>query len=72
MNNTWQDISTAPRDGTVFLAYSAHFNLPLPTKWVEDSERFRGVCFYGDDDEVRFWIDVVATHWRPLPSPPTK
>lgn len=57
----WEDISTAPRDGTEVWGYAppAHGLEPL-----------QGWCAYHPDagwciDELR---DI--THWRPLPPPP--
>ena len=55
----WQDISTAPKDGTpILVADSGPYAFV-----VEWSSRFRG--WYGADK----WI-WEPTHWQPLPAPP--
>ncbi|TXH14962.1 MAG: DUF551 domain-containing protein [Hyphomicrobiaceae bacterium] len=58
----WQPISTAPRDGTLFLAWApAAEGLPAMFSlcaWHPDA----GFCI----DELR-----EASHWMPLPDPPT-
>lgn len=65
----WQDISTAPRDGTDLL--------------VANSRVFGGhmtvVSFYEEDDGRQFWLSQemesyqidTFTHWMPLPTPPS-
>jgi len=57
----WLPISTAPKDGTQFLAFEkgGHFNC-----WWHDNG-------YGE----QYWMDEAdsepnPTHWMPLPSPP--
>jgi hypothetical protein len=64
----WQQIETAPKDGTAFLAY-----------WLRrypDGTRYEAitpyvVAFY---ERGRFWPyyleDDQPTHWMPLPEPP--
>lgn len=57
----WQDISTAPRDGTEVLVY-------VP--------RRLGALYAGASNPtgVQWWSrnlgDVQPTHWMPLPAPP--
>jgi len=57
----WQDISTAPRDGTPILVFApSRDGLPdlmAVSKYHPDA----GFCI----DEIRF-----ETHWHPLPAPP--
>lgn len=66
---TWQDIGTCPRDGTRFLAVAVRDGKPVMrvTYWrlPEDDQGYTGL---GEFNE-RFW---PATHWMPLPSPPSK
>ncbi len=58
--NGWQDISTAPKDGTQILAFDE--GLILVTQWVE----LEGVDGWWDSGK----IDPPPTHWMPLPAPP--
>jgi hypothetical protein len=65
----WQDIATAPRDGTGFLAY-----------WLRkhtDGTRYEAICpfavaYYHGDILLPDWLfhDDLPTHWMPLPTPP--
>ncbi len=57
----WQDISTAPKDGTRFLGIDAYKNV-VEVEWMDVGERF--CCL---------WANVVVkpTHWRPI-TPPTE
>lgn len=61
----WQDISTAPKDGSWILVYSdgiihqvrwysSHMN--MHHSWRTASVKARGITH--------------ATHWQPLPAPP--
>lgn len=63
----WQDISSAPKDGTTILgAWRIH-----GAKWARQPIWFRGT-----PDKGGRWMlswdasDVQPTHWMPLPSPP--
>lgn len=62
----WRDISTAPKDGTPFLAW-------------EDSDRGPFKCWWRDEWPKReaYWMDYNdsepnPTHWMPLPAPPIR
>jgi hypothetical protein len=58
----WQDISTAPKDGTAVLAYDpSWYDVPYPMKM----NRF-GRWVHWFDDHGPFH----PTHWQPLPEPP--
>ena len=61
----WQDIATAPKDGTRFLAYQK--GEPIQECWwCEDFPEWQG--WQNDND----WdSDPDPTHWMPLPAPPT-
>lgn len=64
----WQDIATAPKDGTAFLAWH-------PSEEGEDG--FFEVHFWVDGlpDITRDWLcigGVEATAWMPLPQPPVQ
>lgn len=59
---TWRDIATAPKDGTLFLAYAEAGQHGLPELYSLCSwNEFGGFCIC----ELR-----NATHWMPLPAGP--
>ena len=65
----WQDISTAPRDGTVILGFWGEFIFPVA--W----ERWPGrVPLWGWRvarwEDFNFLLAVEPTHWMPMPLPP--
>jgi hypothetical protein len=72
----WQDISTAPKDGSSVLCY-----IPLQTMSKPNGSRVL-VLRWDDGEYTKMgpqWLtDVYAfvpfspTHWMPLPAPPTK
>ncbi len=63
----WQDISTAPKDGTTVLCYT------------NDGYRFPMVCACAFDSG-EWWPDswespesaLNPSHWMPLPPPPSE
>lgn len=65
----WMPIETAPRDGQHFLTWDAHYGVRI------------GRCFNrADHDDWLSYVDnfggsskggMRATHWMPLPAPPT-
>jgi uncharacterized protein (DUF2237 family) len=57
----WQDISTAPKDGTRILLYRPGNGWCVVIAWWSESAGAYG-------DYAGFFKD--ATHWMPLPSPP--
>lgn len=65
----WQDISTAPKDGTWFLAattdpHPAFVGMIEETMWI----------VRWDDGHWRIELDGQSarpTHWQPLPVPPS-
>ena len=60
----WQPIETAPRDGTVFLA--GRFGGDIGSITVARQKR----GWSGWQTVPGDW-PFVATHWQPLPEPPT-
>lgn len=71
----WQDIETAPKDGTAVLVYATRDG------WTDGARivcaRFGGLgprwSIYGCGPIGRSeqWLDVCnPTHWMPLPPPP--
>ena len=68
----WQPIETAPKDGTGFLAFerisSKHHTISVCV-WENgpEGEGVYMVLFHKKEN-----IPILATHWTPLPEPPTK
>lgn len=60
----WKDISSAPRDGTVFLAMAKEWDHCIPACFhsKESALFFPDSCEYEDED-----TDVLATHWIDQP-----
>jgi len=65
----WQDISTAPKDGTFILVYGVFSCHPKPMimqcGWFNGRFTCVGAQFDCDYAET-------PTNWMPLPKPPTK
>jgi hypothetical protein len=53
----WQPIETAPCDDTIALVYWRDGNMS-----VSDLDH---------DSDPQWWAERGATHWRPLPDPPS-
>jgi len=73
MNNQWQPIETAPKDGNDFL---------ISFYYREDSEpieQFTKITYWSDSEKgwdgmaqsIRTGV-IKPTHWMPLPNPPKK
>lgn len=60
---TWQPISTAPKDGTEFLAWSEAQGFDVVQSFEYEREDGSHAWFNGD-------VYVNPTHWMPLPEPP--
>lgn len=70
MNMNWQPIETAPKTGTVLLAYKSKVRMG---QWDEQKYHKRPKPFWR---YIGPWGDTYArdnqpTHWMPLPEPPT-
>ncbi len=79
VDREWQDISTAPRDGTEVLLWCApHSESELDSvfaaAWTVDDDDDKGTWIIPQaDDREGGWSDTLKwnpTHWRPLPAPP--
>ena len=57
----WQDISTAPRDGTDVLVVGANGIMRVAI-WDTTVGAFRA--------NIHSYVKLTATHWMPLPEPP--
>lgn len=56
----WQDISTAPKDGTRVIMWGPGWDGPQTHQWATPA-RAR--------EEMKYWTDP-PTHWVALPEPP--
>lgn len=72
----WRDISTAPKDGTVFLAWGRFYASPVTAMWFERSAAFfpvydlRRVIDWQSDCDTTYEALAPCTHWHPLPTLP--
>ena len=62
MADSWQPISTAPKDGTWILVFQ-----PARGPWRDRIKEVRG----GHVASRHGWGDDYPTHWLPLPEPPS-
>ena len=62
MEMKWLPIESAPKDAPWWLVWSAYYGHPV----VVTNRQDNGTYWEGDWD-----FDVRATHWMPLPEPPT-
>ena len=64
----WQPIATAPTDGTMVLVYAVVLH---PEKWGIELDPI--ICAAAYHEDAGFCVCEVrdATHWMPLPEPPT-
>ena len=72
----WQDISTAPKDGSHFLVWDATTKRVCIGTWEDatDEEMSLGADRYFEifDFETQWAVwDHDVTHWMPLPAKPT-
>ncbi len=65
----WQPIDTAPKDGTLILAYARRKGKPYfrVTWWRQESDRV-GYVGWGEFNDT-YW---PATHWMPISEPPAR
>jgi hypothetical protein len=65
----WQPIATAPRDGTAILCWPFNYS----SLFEGEAEPEIVIGFFSEDD---WWCESTVaktfdpTHWRPLPTPP--
>ncbi len=76
--NQWQTIETAPKDGSLILAWvikagwdvgedvsstrTTHHPFPAAVSWLADEWRFF--------EEFGFYMELEVSHWMPLLGPP--
>jgi len=67
----WQDISTAPKDGSEFVMLDARVQTACVGHWMDNvSWRNEGLR-PGEARAEPAWFPLATpTHWMPLPPPP--
>ena len=63
-NSGWLPIDTAPKDGTVVLAFERNHSPDYYPCWFKQY-MYEGAFWQNDYDS-----DPQPTHWQPLPKPP--
>lgn len=67
----WKPISTAPKDGSIILGYSAEAETPQMFHVMYlDFEDEDGGDWYVADASHGMPFDCELSHWQPLPEPP--
>lgn len=72
----WQDINTAPRDGTWFLArgdFGRHAGDYEVLRFAGENGtagQHGPFIWATPSSETSVWAESVPTHWMPLPTPP--
>ena len=80
MTQKWQPIETAPKESKVHVLVLDNDGNVRMARWYDRSyltegpkRRFVSDFDFGDFSSTCFWpLDMFATHWMPLPPPPTK
>lgn len=62
----WQDISTAPRDGTLISAWQKVWKCPISVRYVVSN----APCKWVEATMTTQWPEEAFTHWRPAPEGP--
>ena len=65
--SAWQPIETAPRDGSIIIAFHAAWTRPSAV-WWETTQGGGGQWMFDSDDSER--AKPEPTHWQSLPAPP--
>lgn len=74
----WQDISTAPKDGTTILGFGPYLSEPITAQWRKERQREGWFPTYEGSRIVTYMSDfgpdyADAEHliyWMPIPTPP--
>ena len=72
LENQWQDIETAPKDGTSILVYKKN---KTDDYWcICQVSWFEGRLYADSMEDIIDYEDgiLTTTHWMPLPKPPVK
>lgn len=76
----WQDIATAPKDGTLIHVWATCYEWPETVRWenhdptIAEEIGEQGYWRYADDlltEATDSCCPEDWTHWRPLPAPPS-
>lgn len=67
--HVWRDISTAPKDGSRFVATGHNYGLYSEVRHICVAQWFRGCWMEASDWNETSELKYL-THWIPLPSPP--
>jgi hypothetical protein len=81
--DTWRDIASAPKDGTMIMLTDGNWVHPgwwkacdkWPWRFVDNTaELLTGCCDHEAGDRIAFngWGADSPTYWQPLPAPPTE
>lgn len=69
---TWQDFDTAPKDGTVIMAWHTVHKCPMAIVWKERGFPYRGdVMNWYERSYTTAWPERCFSHWSPLPAAPS-
>lgn len=68
----WLDIDTAPKDGSVILAWHISHKCPVPVMWKDDGFPYQGKRLnWIERTYTTAWPERAFSHWMPLPTAPT-
>ena len=71
MNNSWQPIETAPKDGTKVLLHRKGGGPFAPCEWVEKGQISEEGFWLWWQAAPEYFTEVVnPTYWMPLPNLP--
>ncbi|KAB2792563.1 hypothetical protein F9K96_05315 [Brucella anthropi] len=69
----WQQIESAPRDGTVIQAWHQVHKCPVSVLWKDGGFPYGGERLnWYERSYTTAWPERAFTHWRPLPSAPSQ
>lgn len=68
----WQPIETAPKDGTVILAWHIAHKCPVPVLWKDGGFPYQGERLsWFERTYTTAWPERAFSYWMPLPTAPT-
>ena len=71
-DNSWADIETAPRDGTIFLGsdgqelYLAAYDVDASIDELTDEVTFLNVPCGSQTETIDLWLGLTLTMWMPV------
>lgn len=67
----WQPIETAPKDGTVIMAWHIAHKCPVPVLWKDGGFPYKGERLsWIERTYTTAWPERAFSHWMPLPEAP--